>query len=121
MKTATKALALAGAALALSAGSGVAATPPQQCAASDNMELGSRGACVSTLALGEVSTAAFIANCKGLEVGFAESNQSGRPYPYTFYGDVPSEELPPGWPIITAKNRFGCVSALRVYHGLPFG
>ncbi|HZG49268.1 MAG TPA: hypothetical protein VEY90_07080 [Thermoleophilaceae bacterium] len=118
MKTATKALALAGAALALSAGPGVAATPPpQECAAGGNLEFG-YGACVSTIATGKLSTAAYIANCKGLEAGFAESNESGRPYPYTFYGDVPSTELPPGWPIITAKNRFGCVSALRVYHGM---
>ncbi len=118
MKKIVGALVVAGAVAAVGVPSSLAASPAKQCAESNNMELGSRGACVSSLAIGEVSTAAFIANCKGLEPGFTQANESGRPYPYTFYGDVPTSELPPGWPIITANNRAGCVRALRVYHSL---
>jgi hypothetical protein len=66
----------------------------------------SRGACVSTLTRGELTTAAYVANCKVLENGFAMANPSGRPYPYAFYGD----------PDLTAKNRAGCVALLRMFH-----
>ncbi len=66
----------------------------------------SRGGCVSTLTSGELTTAAYVANCKVLEKDFAMANPSGRPYPYAFYGD----------PDLTAKNRAGCVALLRMFH-----
>src|ERR687893_2658844 len=90
--------ALAAAALFPSAAS-AANNPGRTCAESDNMELPSRGACASSVARGELSTAAYVANCKTLEPGFAEENGTGRPYPYSFYGN----------PAYTAKNRRGCV------------
>ena len=87
--------------------------PGQTCAATGNMELGSRGACASTVATGELSNAAFVANCKALEPMFAATNESGRPYPYSFYGN----------PAYTARNRRDCVVLLQGFHSgeLPPG
>ena len=72
-----------------------------------------RGACVSTITRQELTTAAYVANCKILEQSFAEENPSGRPYPYSFYGN----------PEYTAKTRAGCVAFLRAFHtgALPPG
>jgi hypothetical protein len=64
------------------------------------------GACVSTITQQELTTAAYVANCKVLEPQFAATNPSGRPYPYSFYGN----------PEFTAKNRAGCVYFLRGFH-----
>jgi hypothetical protein len=64
------------------------------------------GACVSTITQQELTTAAYVANCKVLEPQFAATNPSGRPYPYSFYGN----------PELTAKNRAGCVYFLRGFH-----
>jgi hypothetical protein len=98
--------ALAAAAL-LPTSASAADNPGRTCAESDNMELPSRGACASSVAHGgEPSTAAYVANCKTLEPGFAEQNETGRPYPYSFYGN----------PAYTAKNRRGCVFFLRAFH-----
>ena len=80
--------------------------PGRTCAESDNMELASRGACASSVALGELSTAAYVANCKTLEPDFVAQNGTGRPYPYSFYSN----------PAYTAKNRSGCVYFLRAFH-----
>jgi hypothetical protein len=65
-----------------------------------------RGACVSTVTRQELTTAAYVANCKNLEPMFAAENPTGRPYPYAFYGN----------PEYTAKNRAGCVAFLRAFH-----
>jgi hypothetical protein len=98
--------ALAAAAL-LPASASAADTPGRTCAESDNMELASRGACASSIAGGGVlSTAAYVANCKLLEQDFAAGNETGRPYPYSFYGN----------PDYTAQNRRGCVFFLRAFH-----
>jgi len=72
-----------------------------------------RGACVSTLNHQALSTSAYVANCKVLEPLFATENASGRPYPYSFYGN----------PDYTASNRAGCVYFLRAFHpgALPPG
>jgi hypothetical protein len=64
------------------------------------------GACVSTITQQELTTAAYVANCKVLEPLFAAENPSGSPYPYSFYGN----------PEFTAKNRAGCVYFLRGFH-----
>jgi hypothetical protein len=64
------------------------------------------GACVSTITQQELTTPAYVANCKVLEPQFAATNPSGRPYPYSFYGN----------PEFTAKNRAGCVYFLRGFH-----
>jgi hypothetical protein len=63
-------------------------------------------ACVSTLARGTLSFIAYRENCKVLEPDFALANASGRPYPYSFYGN----------PDYTADNRFECVHFLRGFH-----
>jgi hypothetical protein len=100
------------------------ATPAEACANSDNVILlevrigdlvelvplaepgaMTRGGCVTTITKGELSTPAYIANCKVLEPMFAAAND-GRPYPYAFYGD----------PDLTAKNRADCVEFLRTFH-----
>ena len=77
------------------------------------LELGSRGACVSTLVHDELSAAAYVANCKALEPLVAMEGESGRPYPYAFYGN----------PAYTARNRADCVYFLRAFHtgALPPG
>lgn len=59
----------------------------------------SQGGCVSTLTTNELTTAAYVANCKVLEPMFGG-------YPYAFYGD----------PNLMAKNRADCVSLLRSFH-----
>lgn len=64
------------------------------------------GACVSTITRQELTTPAYVANCKVLEPQFAATNPNGRPYPYSFYG----------LPEFTAKNRAGCVYFLRGFH-----
>lgn len=64
------------------------------------------GACVSTITRQELTTAAYVSNCKGLEPLFAAENASGRPYPYAFYGN----------PDYTARNRADCVYFLRGFH-----
>ena len=83
-----------------------AGNPGRTCADADNMELGSRGACASSVARGQPSTAAYVANCKAQEPDFAAQNASGRPYPYSFYGN----------PAYTAKNRSDCVYFIRAVH-----
>jgi len=87
--------------------------PGATCAATGNQELGSRGACASTVATGELSNAAFVANCKALEPMFAAGSESGRPYPYSFYGN----------PDYVARNRRDCVELLQGFHSgeLPPG
>jgi hypothetical protein len=65
-----------------------------------------RGACVSTITNQELTTAAYVANCKVLEGFFAAESATGKPYPYSFYGN----------PEYTAKNRADCVSFLRGFH-----
>jgi hypothetical protein len=102
------------------------ATPAQACANSDDVVIGqfrldgvvveefplsgpgdlTRGACVTTITMQELSTPAYVANCKILEPEFAAVNESGRPYPYAFYGN----------PDYTANNRADCVSFLRGFH-----
>jgi hypothetical protein len=53
------------------------------------------------------STAAAIANCKGLEDEvFSPTNGGGKPYPYAFYGN----------PAYVANNRADCVWFLRAFH-----
>jgi hypothetical protein len=100
------------------------ATPAEACANSDNVvilevRLGDMtesvplaepgamtgGGCVTTITKGELSTAAYVANCKVLEPMFAAEG-GGRPYPYSFYGD----------PMLTANNRADCVQFLRMFH-----
>ena len=95
------------------AGATAADNPGRTCAATGNMELASRGACASSVATGELSTAAFVANCKQLEEMFAAESETGRPYPYSFYGN----------PAYTARNRRDCVVLLRGFHSgqLPPG
>ena len=63
------------------------------------------GGCVSTLTRQVLSGSAYVANCKVLEVGFAEEN-GGRAYPYAFYGN----------PNYLAENRADCVEFLRGFH-----
>jgi hypothetical protein len=90
-----------------------AGNPGQTCADSGNMELGSRGACASSVTKGEPSNAAYVANCKAMEPMFAADSPSGRPYPYSFYGN----------PAYTARNRRDCVVLLQGFHSgeLPPG
>jgi len=97
--------ALAGALLPSSAAS-AADNPGRTCSQTDNMELGSRGACASSVAQGKPSTAAYVANCKALEPDFAAANGTGRPYPYSFYGNA----------AYTARNRSECVYFVRAFH-----
>ena len=101
--------ALAAAAL-LPTSASAADKPGRTCAESDNMvmglELGSRGACASSVARGELSTAAYVGSCKTQEPVFAAQNETGRPYPYSFYGN----------PAYTARNRSDCVFFLRAFH-----
>jgi hypothetical protein len=97
--------ALAAAAL-LPTSASAANNPGRTCAEAGNMELASRGACASSVARGELSTAAYVANCKTLEPDFAAQNGTGRPYPYSFYGN----------PAYTANNRSDCVFFLRAFH-----
>lgn len=70
------------------------------------LDVYTRAACVSTLALNQLSTAAYRENCKVLEEGFARENASGKPYPYTFYGN----------PAYRAENRRDCIRFLRGFH-----
>ena len=79
----------------------------------EESELQSLAACVASLTLGRVSWLAFYQNCQQLEFGFAEENPSGRPYPYSFYGN----------PDYTANNRLDCVYFLWAFHtgALPPG
>lgn len=79
----------------------------------EEFELPSLAACVSSLALGRVSWLAFYQNCQQLEGMFAQENPSGRPYPYSFYGN----------PNYTANNRLDCVYFLWSFHtgALPPG
>ncbi len=72
----------------------------------EEFELPSLAACVSSLQLGRVSWLAFYQNCQQLEGLFAEENASGRPYPYSFYGN----------PDYTANNRLDCVYFLWSFH-----
>ena len=97
--------ALIAGALLPAATASAANNPGQTCAESGNMELGSRGACASSVAQGEPSTAAYVANCKAQEPDFAASNGTGRPYPYSFYGN----------PAYTANNRAECVYFIRAF------
>ena len=78
--------------------------------------LGTGGGCVSSVASVGIealmngafpSTAAAIANCKGLEAtAFMATSTTGKPYPYAFYGNTE-------W---TANNRADCVWFLRAFH-----
>lgn len=116
MKRTRTTIVLAALAAALAPAAATAAdNPGKTCAATGNMELGSRGACASTVATGtgQPSNAAFVANCKELEKGFAAESETGRPYPYSFYGN----------PDYTARNRRDCVVLLRGFHSgqLPPG
>jgi len=79
----------------------------------EEFELPSLAACVSSLQLGRVSWLAFYQNCQDLEGRFAMDNESGRPYPYSFYGN----------PNYTANNRLDCVYFLWSFHtgALPPG
>ncbi len=76
-------------------------------------ELPSFRSCVLSLAQGRLSYVAFVDNCRQLEAGFAASNESGRPYPYSFYGN----------PNYTALNRSDCVFFVWSFHtgALPPG
>ena len=100
-------------------GAVAAANPAQTCVETQNtffveipgvgsipLEIPSTGGCVSSYATGDLSNAAFIANCKDLEA------QVGG-YPYSFYGN----------PDYTADNRAECVSFLKGFHSgeLPPG
>ena len=101
------------------------ASPFQSCLAHNNtvlqhapfgteeLELPSLAACVSSLQTGRLSWLAFYQNCQQLEGVFASENQSGRPYPYSFYGN----------PNCTANNRLDCVYFLWSFHtgALPPG
>jgi len=114
MKRTRNTIILAALAVALAPAAATAAdNPGKTCAASGNMELGSRGACASSVATGDLSNAAFVANCKALEQMFAAESETGRPYPYSFYGN----------PAYTARNRRDCVVLLRGFHSgqLPPG
>ena len=100
-------------------------SPYQSCVANNNavllespfgaeaFELPSLAACVSSLQQGRVSWLAFYQNCQQLEGIFAMENESGRPYPYSFYGN----------PDYTANNRLDCVYFLWSFHtgALPPG
>ena len=100
-------------------------SPLQSCLANDNVviahspfgdeefELPSLAACVTSLQTGRVSWLSFYQNCQELEGMFAEDNASGRPYPYSFYGN----------PNYTANNRLDCVYFLWSFHtgALPPG
>ena len=79
----------------------------------EEFELPSLAACVSSLQAGRVSWLAFYQNCQQLEAVFAMDNESGRPYPYSFYGN----------PDYTANNRLDCVYFLWSFHtgALPPG
>ena len=76
-------------------------------------ELPSLTACVSSLQAGRVSWLAFYQNCQQLEGFLAMDSDSGRPYPYSFYGN----------PNYTANNRLDCVYFLWSFHtgALPPG
>jgi len=100
-------------------------SPYQSCVANNNavlahtpeesfeFELPSLAACVSSLQAGRVSWLAFYQNCQELEGFFALENASGRPYPYSFYGN----------PNYTANNRLDCIYFLWSFHtgALPPG
>lgn len=103
---------------ALPAGA-AAANPSQTCEQTQNtffveipgvgsipLAIPSKGGCVSSYATGNLSNAAFIANCKALEAEVGG-------YPYAFYGN----------PAYTAENRADCVYFLRAFHSgqLPPG
>jgi hypothetical protein len=79
----------------------------------EEFELPSLAACVSSLQAGRVSWLAFYQNCQQLEPMFAADNASGRAYPYSFYGN----------PNYTANNRLDCVYFLWSFHtgALPPG
>lgn len=101
------------------------AAPVQSCLANNNtvvvhtpfgdeeLELASLAACVSSLQSGRVSWLAFFQNCQQLEGFLASDSPTGRPYPYSFYGN----------PDYTANNRFDCVYFLWSFHtgALPPG
>lgn len=73
----------------------------------EELDTGSRGACISTLLANELSIAAYNNNCRTLEREvFSPSNGGGRPYPYTFYGN----------PEYRANNRWDCIRLLRGFH-----
>ena len=76
-------------------------------------ELPSFRSCVVSLAQGRLSYVAFLDNCRQLEAEFAATNESGRPYPYSFYGN----------PNYTAFNRSDCIFFLWSFHtgALPPG
>ena len=124
-----------------------AAGPAALCADLENLGL-SRGACVSSVATSGATTAdeivpsqaAYIANCKDLEVSAFAADGDGRPYPYQFYKGmldnpvVASEFFGPELaPVVVANylanqsafvadNRAGCVRVLRGLHsGELFG
>ena len=114
MKRSRNSIILVALAVALAPAAATAAdNPSKTCAASGNMELGSRGACASSVATGDLSNAAFVANCKTLEEMFAAESETGRPYPYSFYGN----------PDYTANNRLDCIYFLWSFHtgALPPG
>ena len=79
----------------------------------EEFELPSLAACLSSLQQGRVSWLAFYQNCQELEGVFAMDNESGRPDPYSFYGN----------PNYTANNRLDCVYFLWSFHtgALPPG
>lgn len=72
----------------------------------EETELASFAACVSSLALGRLSWLAYWQNCAELEGFFALENETGEPYPYSFYGN----------PNYTAFNRFDCVYFVWAFH-----
>lgn len=100
-------------------------SPYQSCVANNNaviahtpfgdeeFELPSLAACVASLQAGRVSWLAFYQNCQQLEGDFAMENESGRPYPYSFYGN----------PNYTASNRLDCIYFTWSFHtgALPPG
>jgi hypothetical protein len=107
MKRTRNTVILAALAAAIAPATAMAAgNPGKTCAATGNMELPSRGACASSVATGGLSNAAFVSNCKELEEMFAAESETGRPYPYSFYGN----------PAYTARNRRDCVVLLRGFH-----
>jgi hypothetical protein len=69
-------------------------------------ELPSLAACVSSLRLGRLSWIAYWQNCAALEELFALENETGEPYPYSFYGN----------PNYTAFNRLDCVFFVWSFH-----
>lgn len=93
-------------------------SPTRSCLANDNtvilhgpfgdeeFQLPSLEACISSLLRGRVSWLAFFQNCQELEGFFALENPSGRPYPYSFYGN----------PDYTAANRIDCIYFLWSFH-----